>query len=369
MSGVVGLIGWMQSAAGDSPVRSVSIFDPASPGAESIVRLALLGFAVAAFIFVIVEGVLFYTIFRFRVGRRGRGESAADAPLASGGRPAPPAEAEPPQVYGSNPIEVAWTVAPAVIVFFLVLVTARTLWEVNAAPAAANDRVSDAAPPVTLEVRVIARQWWWEYQYKTYDGRELNFITANELHIPVSDGKNSRHTKLTLESADVCHSFCVPRLERKMDVIPGLTNILWLQTNESGLFLGQCAEYCGTQHAHMLLRVVVEPASDFETWLANQAKPAVEDAAVAEGKQAFLSETCVNCHRIRGTAANGNYAPDLTHLMSRATLASGMIVLDEPNLRQWIHDPQEIKPGCLMPAFGLDAEKEEQIVRYLLTLK
>jgi cytochrome c oxidase subunit 2 len=369
MSGVVGLIGWMQAAAGDAPVRSVSIFDPASPGAEAIVRLGLLGFAVAAFIFVIVEGILFYTIFRFRAGRTGRGNSAADAPVAGGASPAPPANAEPPQVYGSNPIEVAWTVAPAVIVFFLVLVSARTLWEVNAAPAVASERRAETAPPVTLEVRVIARQWWWEYQYKTYDGRELNFITANELHIPVSDEKSPRHTKLILESADVCHSFWVPRLEGKMDVIPGLTNILWLQTNESGLFLGQCAEYCGTQHAHMLLRVVAEPPSDFEAWLENQAKPAVEDAAVAEGKQAFLSESCVNCHRIRGTVASGNYAPDLTHLMSRETLASGMIALDEPNLRQWIHDPQEIKPGCLMPAFGLDEAKEEQIVRYLLTLK
>jgi cytochrome c oxidase subunit 2 len=219
-----------------------------------------------------------------------------------------------------------------------------------------------------LEVRVIGRQWWWEYQYQSYDGRALNFITANELHLPVNGGDVRRATKLTLESADVCHSFWIPRLEGKMDVIPGLANILWLQTEETGLFLGQCAEYCGTQHAHMLLRVVVETPEEFETWLANESKPAVEDPAVSADKAAFFSETCVNCHRIRGTTAVGNYGPDLTHLMSRQTLASGMIPLDEANLRRWIHDPQAIKPGCLMPAFGLNAEKEAQIVRYLSTL-
>lgn len=364
MSGVVGLIGAMLSAAGESPVRSVSIFEPASPGAESIVRLAWLGFAVATFIFVVVEGVLLYTVAKFRRRDRVRRPQLADAPVAIGTSPASSESVEPPQVYGSNPIEVAWTVAPAVIVFFLILVTARTLWEVNASPIAAADET-----PTILEVRVIGRQWWWEYQYKSYDGRELNFITANELHIPVSDDEISRHTKLTLESADVCHSFWVPRLEGKMDVIPGLSNTLWLQTQEAGLFLGQCAEYCGTQHAHMLLRVVVDTPAEFEEWLVSQAKPAVNDPAVAAEKQALFSETCVNCHRIRGTSAIGSYGPDLTHLMSRATLASGMIALDEPNLRRWIHDPQAIKPGCLMPAFGLNQHKEDQIVRYLLTLR
>ena len=118
---------------------------------------------------------------------------------------------------------------------------------------------------------------------------------------------------LTLKSADVCHSFWVPRLAGKTDLIPGHTNTMWFSTAEKGLFLGQCAEYCGTQHANMLLRVVVDSPEDFEKWLANQQKPAVEDAAVRDGKAAFLAQSCVNCHRVRGTAARGNYAPDLTH--------------------------------------------------------
>jgi cytochrome c oxidase subunit 2 len=347
MSGVFASGSTLLAAAAEEPWHELSIFEPASPGGAAIVRLALLVLAVAALIFLVVEGILFYTIARFR--HRG---GASDIP--------PP---EPPQVYGSNPIEIAWTVAPALIVFFLVLVSARTLWEVNAAPASNRD---DTEP---LVVSVVGRQWWWEYRYQSYDGRKLTFITANELHIPASDAKQTRPTRLLLESADVVHSFWVPRLEGKVDLIPGRTNELWLQTDVSGLFLGQCAEYCGTQHAHMLLRVVVDSPEDFDKWLAAQAELAIEDPQHAAGREAFLSESCVNCHRVRGTTAVGNYAPDLTHLMSRQTLASGIIPLDEKNLRRWIHNPHDIKPGCLMPAFGLSAEKEELIVQYLLSLK
>jgi cytochrome c oxidase subunit 2 len=324
-------------------MADVSIFSPASPAAESIVLLSVLVLAVAALIFIVVEGVLFYSVWRFRA----RHENT---------------DGEPPQVYGSHPIEVAWTVAPSVIVFFLVLVTARTLWEVNAGP------VETEHPPAVLDVTVIGRQWWWEYQYERYQDRKLGFITANELHIPVSSDGVSRAVRLTLKSADVCHSFWVPRLEGKMDLIPGRVNTLWLQTAQSGLFLGQCAEYCGTQHAHMLLRVYVDTPEDFERWLANQAKPAIEDLGVTRGRDAFLAETCVNCHRIRGTSAAGNYAPDLTHLMSRETLAAGIMTNDRVNLERWVRDPQSIKPGCLMPAFGLDPARQSAIVDYLLTL-
>ncbi|REK10227.1 MAG: cytochrome c oxidase subunit II [Planctomycetota bacterium] len=326
----------------------VSIFSPASPQAGSIVTLSWLVFAVAAFIFVVVEGVLFYCVFRFRH----RGE---------------PTDTEPPQVYGSHPIEIAWTVAPSMIVFFLVLVGARTLWEVNIAPAAPTTESADESG--VLDVTVVGRQWWWEYQYKRYDGRELSIITANELHIPASDAETPRSTRLALRSADVCHSFWVPRLGGKMDVIPGRHNTLWLETDKPGLYLGQCAEYCGTQHAHMLIRVVVDSPADFERWLESQAKPAVEDAEVSQGREAFLSESCVNCHRIRGTTAHGNYAPDLTHLMSRKTIAGAAVENNAENLEHWVHDPQDLKPGCLMPAFGLTDKKQQMIVRYLLTLE
>ncbi len=197
----------------------------------------------------------------------------------------------------------------------------------------------------------------------------MGFVTANELHIPASTGATSRPTYLILKSADVCHSFWVPRLAGKMDLIPGDANSLVLQTAETGLHLGQCAEFCGDQHANMLIRVYVHPPEEFEAWLAEQAKPAVEDPAVRPGQAAFVAESCINCHRVRGTIARGSYAPDLTHLMNRETLAGGMIANTPENLRKVVHDPQVDKPGCLMPAFGLDEKQLDLVVDYLLSLK
>ena len=324
---------------------SLSIFDPASPNASSILKLAILTFAVTGLIFLIVEGVLLYSIWRFR-------EVPSDKPRG-----------EPPQVYGSMPIEVAWTAAPTMIVFFLVLVTTRTLWEVE--PNLPTPKAADNA----LFVTVIGHQWWWEYVYETFDGRKLGFITANELHIPASDDQVSHPTYLNLKSADVCHSYWVPRLGGKVDLIPGNTNLLSLETKETGLFLGQCAEYCGAQHANMLIRVVVHPRDEFERWLESESQPGKEDSAVSEGKAAFLAESCVNCHAVRGTSARGTYAPDLTHLMARETLAAGMIKNTPENLSQWLRDPQSVKPGCLMPAFGLDDRQLDSIVEYLQTLQ
>jgi cytochrome c oxidase subunit 2 len=248
-------------------------------------------------------------------------------------------------------------------VFFLVLVTARTLWEVNLPPPQPSE--GDGA----LFVTVTGRQWWWEYSYETYDGRKLGFFTANELHIPASSPRAIRKTHLTLQSADVCHSFWAPRLAGKVDLIPGKINTLSLQASEPGLYVGQCAEYCGTQHANMLIRVVVDTPEDFDNWLLNQSRPAVEDPQVAAGKEAFLAQSCVNCHRVRGTPAVGNYAPDLTHLMSRATVASGEIENTAGNLADWVRNPQSIKPGCLMPAFKLAESDQELIVEYLRTLR
>ena len=237
---------WVLLAAGELSTQNLSIFDPVSPPAESIRSLSVLVLAIAAVIFFLVEGVLLYSIYRFR--RR------ADSPGAS----------EPPQVYGSKSIEVAWTAAPALIVFVLVLVTTRTLWEVNIDPP--QPKAGDQA----LFVTVVGRQWWWEYQYDHYDGQPLGFITANELHVPASEDGRPRPVFLTLKSADVCHSFWVPRLAGKTDLIPGHTNHMWFQTTETGLFVGQCAEYCGTQHANMLLRVVVDTPADFQRWLEHE---------------------------------------------------------------------------------------------------
>ena len=171
------------------------------------------------------------------------------------------------------PIEIAWTAAPTLIVFFLVLVTTRTLWDVE------KTRPEPKSGDNALFVTVIGHQWWWEYVYESYDGRRLGFVTANELHMPVSDDNTQRPVYLTLKSADVCHSYWVPRLAGKVDLIPGRVNSLVLETKEPGLQLGQCAEYCGAQHANMLLRVNVDEPEEFERWLANESKPAVEDPA------------------------------------------------------------------------------------------
>jgi cytochrome c oxidase subunit II len=313
--------------------ENLSIFDPVSPPAESIRTLSYLVLAITGAIFLLVEGILIYAICRFRHGR----------PTGAG---------EPPQVYGSTPIEIAWTAAPALIVFVLILVITRSLWEVNVDP---NKPPKDSKP---LYVTVIGHQWWWEYRYESFDGQELNFSIESE----------RRPVYLTLESADVCHSFWVPRLNGKTDLIPGRTNHMWFETGQMGLFLGQCAEYCGTQHAKMLLRVNVDPPEEFARWLEAQ-KTKQKQPAKDDPRRAFFAQSCVNCHRIDGTDAAGTYAPDLTHLMSRQTLASGIVPNTRDNLRQWIADPQKIKPGCLMPAFGgLSKDEFDSIVDYLETL-
>jgi cytochrome c oxidase subunit 2 len=336
-------------ASVDGAPQNLSIFDPVSPPGESIRTLSVLVLAITGFIFVVVEGILIYAIVRFR-----RRTGAAGA--------------EPPQVYGSQPIEIAWTAAPALVVFVLVLVTARTLWEVNVPPPTPQPGDN------TLFVTVVGRQWWWEYRYDHYNGRELGFVTANELHVPAGADGVARPVYLTLKSADVCHSFWVPRLGGKTDLIPGRVNSMWFRTDKPGLYVGQCAEYCGTQHANMLIRVVVDTPEDFERWLKNEQEPAAEEPDAADGRSAFLAQSCVNCHRVRerkpaADAARGGYAPDLTHLMARKTLASGMVENTPENLRAWVADPQKIKPGCLMPAFGLDDRERDDLVRYLLTLR
>jgi cytochrome c oxidase subunit 2 len=329
-------------AAGEVAQKDLSIFAPDSPPAEHIRSLSLLVFAITGFIFLVVEGVLLYSIWRFR-------RPAAGQP-------------EPPQVYGSKSIEIAWTAAPTLIVFILVLVITRTLWQVE------RPTPLPTAGDHALFVTVVGHQWWWEYVYEHYDGRKLGFVTANELHVPVSTDGTPRPVYLTLKSADVCHSFWVPKLAGKTDLIPGHTNSMWFQTKKLGLFVGQCAEYCGTQHANMLLRVNVDASEDFDRWLEHEAAAAADRPPMREAKAAFLGLSCVNCHRVRGTPARGTYGPDLTHLAGRQTLASGMLPNTPDNLRDWLADPQQVKPGCLMPAFGLTDQQRSQVLRYLNSL-
>ncbi len=311
-----------------------SIFNPASTPAASIHQLSLLVISICAGIFVVVGGLLAYTIVRFRW----RGENRQ----------------EPPQVYGSYPIELAWTVVPLMIVFILFLATTRTIGELD----------KTSAPPHALQVTVVGHQWWWEFRYPS-----LGITTANELHVPVSTPADPRPTFLTLESADVVHSFWVPRLAGKTDMIPNRINHMWIEPWKSGTYLGQCAEFCGTQHAHMLLRVVAQSPADFAQWAAAQQRPAVADPRVAAGRRLFQSTACVNCHAVGGTAAQGSFGPDLTHLMDRVTIGAGAARNTAQNLRLWVADPQQLKPGCRMPAMQLSATQVDEMVAYLLTLK
>jgi cytochrome c oxidase subunit II len=335
-------------ASGANPAQNLSMFDPASPSTVAIRSLFILVLAITGVILVVVEGVLVYSIIMFR---RKAGETT-----------------EPPQVYGSMPIEIAWTAAPALTALVLALILTRTEFEMRRDP---------KLPPrgsKALHVTVIGHQWWWEFVYDRYDVEDLGFITANELHVPASDLPTSergvpRPVYLTLESADVCHSFWVPRLAGKTDLIPGRTNQMWFQTTERGLFLGQCAEYCGTQHANMLLRVSVDSPAEFQAWLENQKRPAANVLEAHAGRDAFLAQSCVNCHRVSGTSAHGTYGPDLSHLMSRQTIAAGMTPNTPLELRKWLTNPQQTKEGCLMPRFGLNAREVELLVDYLATLK
>lgn len=334
------------AAGGSLAFDELSTLNPASPQTESIRFLFIFLCATSLVILAVVWGVLVYCLARFRRPRSLDGQQQSPS--------------EPPQKYGSMPIEIAWTVAPALIVSLLTLVIVRTEFEVRVGP-----RREAADVPHAVRVSVIGHQWWWEYELEQQDGK---VVTANELHVPASTDV-TRPIYLTLQSADVCHSFWVPRLAGKMDLIPGRVNELWFATGQTGLFLGQCAEYCGSQHANMLLSVSVDSPEQFAAWLANEAKPAIESAAAREGRDAFFAQSCVNCHTIRGTAAHGKVGPDLTHFASRKTMAGGMIPLNLENVRYWIRDPQSVKPGCLMPAFGLSDRDVTRIADYLMTLR
>ncbi|TMB13963.1 MAG: cytochrome c oxidase subunit II [Deltaproteobacteria bacterium] len=324
---------WIVAAFGLAtrlPSSPTDIFAPVSTPAQSIFELSLLVLAIAAAIFVVVSGLLAYATAKFRKRRDDDGR-------------------EPAQVYGSTQVELAWTVAPVVIVLVLFLATARVIFTVQDPP----------RRPGALEVTVIGHQFWWEYQYPG-----LKVVTANELHVPVGEP-----TFLTLLSADTDHSFWVPRLAGKTDLIPNHPNKMWIEPREKGVYVGQCAQYCGTQHAKMLLRVYVEAREDFDRWIKEQAAAAQTNDSSSEGRRVFERTACINCHTVAGTAANGRFGPDLTHLMSRETLGSGVAPNTAENLRRWIRRPDDFKPGALMPPMGLTDQQLDAVTAYLVSLR
>jgi cytochrome c oxidase subunit 2 len=341
----VAAAGILHSCAAWAATPSTSTFSHISTPAGEVNDLSLFVLTISAGIFLGVSALLVYALFRFRAR--------------------PGDTTEPPQVFGSVQIELAWTIIPILIIVMLFLGTARVLFSVQ-----------DARKPASaVDVTVVGHQFWWEFHYPQY-----NVVTANELHVPVSAGASARPTFMKLTSADVIHSFWVPQLAGKTDLLPNRVNEMWIDPQSTGLYVGQCAQFCGTQHAKMLLRVYVDSPEQFRQWIAQQQKAQAEIAADApsaasapinahDGQVVFEHQACINCHTVAGTAANGRFGPDLTHLMSRATLAAGATPNTPENLRAWIDDPSIFKPGSLMPAMHLTSRQNDQITAYLLTLK
>lgn len=311
-----------------------TLFSPAATPALAIHRLSILTLCVTGAIFLVVGGLLLYAMLRFR-------ERAGDD------------DREPVQLYGSNQIELSWTVIPILIVVVLFLATARVIIATERSHVPAN----------AMNVTVVGHQFWWEYRYPGTD-----VVTANELHIPVSTSQHSRPTYLSMTSADTDHSFWVPRLAGKLDVIPNKINVMWFDPQQPDLYLGQCAQYCGTQHAKMLIRVYAQPPAEFNRWLENQQQPAPQLAAVQDGRAVFEQNACINCHTVRGTVADGRFGPDLTHFATRDTLASGAVTNTSEHAEEWIRDPKHYKDGARMPAMHLDEQQIARVTAYLESL-
>ncbi|HZU05490.1 MAG TPA: cytochrome c oxidase subunit II [Chloroflexota bacterium] len=284
----------------------------------------------AAAVFVVVNALLLYAIWRFR--RR-------------------PEHGIPPQVHGNTRLEIMWTIVPTLILVAVGVPTIRTLFELEEPPA-----------PPAVEVEVTGHQWWWEFRYPAY-----NIVTAGELHIPVG-----QPVRLTLHSADVVHSFWAPRLAGKKDVFPGpRVNHMWFNATEPGIYYGQCVEFCGMQHAQMRFFVVAEPAEQFQAWVRNQQAPAAAptDPSAQRGAEAFTRLGCMACHTIEGTSARGQVGPNLTHVGSRLALAGGILENNPENLARWLRNPQEVKVGNKMPNLNLNEQDIRDLVAYLTSLK
>jgi len=318
-----------------------STLDPASSFSADLADLYSTIFWWAVFVFVLVESALIFAVikFRARLGQQG----------------------EPKHVHGHTALEIAWTLAPAVILVFIAVPTIQTIFKVDGTP-------EDGA----LEIEVIGHQWWWEFKYPEY-----GIVTANELHLPVG-----RPVAFTMTSADVIHSFWLPRLGGKRDVIQGRTTRLALTPDSVGMFMGQCAEYCGSSHANMRTLAFVDTEEEFEAWVAQQLTnpPPVDslEGMVQRGAQVFTSirdpanHSCMVCHRVEGLTY-GAIGPNLTHVGSRTTIAAGILPNTAEGLRRWLSDPPGEKPGEMlgrsMPKIDLTDEEIDALVAFLQSLR
>jgi len=305
-----------------TPSHPQSTFDYAGPVSKNLLNLFWIIFWMALAVFVIVIGALLYLVIRFREKKEWK---------------------MPVQVHGNRKLEIAWTVVPALLLIALAVMTVQTLFEL---------RNPESNNPLRIEI--IAHQWWFEVVYP-----EFNITSANEINVPVG-----RDVSVKLDSSDVIHSFAVPKLMGKMDIIPNHTNTTWFRADEPGVFFGQCAEFCGIAHALMKFRVVARPQEDFQDWITNQQAPArASSGAAAEGAMVFNSKGCIVCHTVNGPDTNAmresrnqafmggqklTHGPNLTHFATRSSFAGALVENNEENLKEWLRDPEKVKPGNRM---------------------
>ncbi len=322
-----------------------SVLHPLSPQGLALSNLIVFIFVIALIIFLIPTSVLIYTAIRFRY-REGENE-------------------EPPQIYGQTLLESAWTITPFVILTAVFVVTIGAL----RAASPPDDAVAQGTRP---DLSVVGHQWWWELHYTG------GASAVNEIHLPVG-----KRMLVALTSADVMHALWVPQINGQMDAVPGQTNLLYLQSDRLGTYAGQCAQFCGTAHGLMLVRVIVQTGAEFDAWEKSQMRKATTPTSsrisssvamasigsAARGGRDVLQLTCQSCHQIDGTAAHGQIGPNLTHVGGRQTIAAGALSNTPLHLEAWLRDPQAVKPGNHMPNLLLNDGQIRDLTAYLEGLK
>jgi cytochrome c oxidase subunit 2 len=303
-------------------------FTAASPQEQAIAHLFVVVLIWMGIIFLLVTGLVTYAVIKYR--KKGEGE--------------------PKQIFGNRRLELLWTLAPLALVCYFFVATLHTM------------SISD--PPTrnqTPDMLIVGHQWWWEIHYL-----KSGVVTANDVHLPAG-----RRELVEFKSADVIHDWWVPELGRKIDLIPGHPNKLWIEVDRPGTYLGTCAQFCGAEHAWMRIRVIAQPPAKFHEWLMNQEQipPQPKTGAAAAGLALFRQLSCINCHTIRGLGPTPDAGPDLTHVASRVTLASGRLKNTPANLAAWLHDPDAFKPGTQMPNLRLTNQQVSDLVAYLETLR
>jgi cytochrome c oxidase subunit 2 len=311
----------------------VPVLEPASPNAATIRSIFFVVSLISLAIFVIVVTLIVTSLVRFR----STGDSL------------------PKQAFGSHVAEIFWTLPPLLIVLSLGVASARIIYSISSVPSL------QLSPTSAADIVVIGHQWWWEVRYP-----RAGAVTANEIHVPIG-----KKLCVQVDSADVIHSFWMPQLGPKIDMVPGQHNYLWLEADQAGTYDGACSEFCGDQHAWMRFIVVAEPDAQYQAWLAEQARPAEmpENTLALAGRSFVVSQTCLNCHEIRGTNNGVAAGPDLTHVASRRQLGAGVLENTPETLDRWLKNPQQFKPGCMMPNFTMNEEELRQVSAYLESLR